>query len=162
MCRVELLCDANARARFIGSEAHWYPEDLGDDFSWWRGMIPLSGFMRELTFAFGDKDSQGRLVGAGLIAAIDFYREIQPTEYDSTIKVDLVVTPTSNEQTGIYYYVDDEGFGHCACVNEIRLTAETFEALKNRKTLQTSLNLTTLVGNISGTCLGLVNTDCLQ
>ena len=163
ICRIDIVCDSNARARLLNEGFDWQEEDLGD-IVYWRGINILAEpeFITEYTFQFSGKDSQGNVIGDGIIHSVQFYEEVQETEYDSPILVRFAIDVNHNNQEGIFYYTDDNGREHCVAVNEVRFTNAEFEHLHHDPATQTTLKLTTEHGTISGVVSGAVNTDCLN
>jgi len=163
ICRIDIVCDSNARARLLNEGFDWQEEDLGD-VVYWRGINILQEpeFITEYVFQFGGKDSHDNIIGDGIIHSVHFYEEVQETEYDSPILVRFAIDVNKNVQEGIFYYIDDNGREHCVAVNEVQFTNAEWEHLHHDPATQTTLKLTTEHGTISGIVAGAVNLECLD
>jgi hypothetical protein len=166
VCRIDIVCDANARARLQNNdEFEWADEDLGH-LQYHRGIkiIPEPEFITEYTFDFhgGKHDENNTWIGDGFIASVHFYAEVSRfTEYDSPIMVTFAVEPIQNEQSGIFYYIDEAGRTHCVTINEVRFTLNAYTHLWHDPKIQTVINLETEQRRLSRTIHGSLNLDCL-
>jgi hypothetical protein len=163
ICRIDIVCDSNARARLLNEGFDWQEEDLGD-FLFWRGIniLPVPEFITEYTFQFSGRDTNGNVIGDGIIHCVHFYEEIEQTEYDSPILVRFAIDINRNVQEGIFYYIGDNGREHCVAVNDVQFTNAEFEHLRHDPATQTTLKLTTEHGTISGIISGAVNLECFD
>jgi hypothetical protein len=163
VCRIDIVCDANARARLQPDNYTWQKEETAL-LSAERGikLIDPPGFITEHTFAFNGGTILGNLVEDGTIYAVHFYEQAPQTEYDSPIRVDFEITPERNEQEKIFYYVDAAGRYHCVSVNRIRFTEIGFARLTAYTRTIADLRLETEVGSLSCSVAGEINANGLM
>jgi hypothetical protein len=162
ICRIDIVCDSNARARLLNEGFDWQEEDLGT-LVYWRGIniIEAPTYITEYIFDFGGTDAEGNWINEGIVFSTHFYEEVQKTEYDSPIVVRFAIDVNRNVQEGIFYYIDDNGREHCIAVNEIQFTKAEYEHLQHDPAMRIAINLETVHGRISCTCPGAINIECL-
>ena len=166
--RVEIICDTNARTRLTHKGFEWTTEDSEQES--WRGILIIANpdFIREWMFTFAG-EVEDIVIGDAKIHSVHFYEEIQETEYDSPIMLNLALSSIENKQTGIFYYIDTNGKNHCVGVNELRCTHSDYEHMRLRGTnMSTTIRLDVLLppdeieyGLIETIVQGNVNPDCL-
>jgi hypothetical protein len=107
ICRIDIVCDSNARARLLNEGFDWQEEDLGA-LVYWRGINILEEptYITEYTFAFGGMDSEKNWIGEGVIFSTHFYEEVQRTEYDSPMcPFKRRITAAKNFWTTMEFYL---------------------------------------------------------
>ena len=159
--QIEIICNANARARLLNEGFKWQGEDLGESY-YWREIKTFEEdppSSTEYIFHFSGIDSEGNAIGEGVIRSIRFYAAPQGQEPPICVEFDVI--PSIHRPAGIAHYLDETGRYHCVSADEVRFTASEIDDLRQNPATETILHLETEYGKVRAHCEGILNVDCL-